>query len=382
MTLQVLALEPFFGGSHRAFLEGWVRGSRHHWTVMGLGDRHWKWRMRGGAVTLAERVEERARRGEEWDVVVASSMLDLATFQGLSGAEVGRLPAVVYFHENQLTYPLREGVERDLHFAFTNLTSALAADEVWFNSAFHRDEWLAALPDWLRRMPEPRLEGVVERVAGRCRVEHPGIDWPEEREDRSPGPLRVVWAARWEFDKAPERLFAALERLDEAGIDFRVSVLGQGYRRVPEVFAWARERFAPQIERWGYAESRREYLRALAEADAVVSTADHEFFGLAVVEAVAAGAFPLLPRRLAYPEVLAEEDDFFYGGEDDAGEGEAVTEVEALARRLGELARRVEEGGLSRLWRGDPGRGRRVVRRFAWETRAARLDEGLERLAG
>jgi len=338
--------------------------------------------MRGGAVTLAERVRERADRGEEWDVVVASDMLDLATFRGLVGETVARLPTVVYFHENQLTYPVREGVELDLHFAFTNLTTALAADEVWFNSAYHRDEWLGAMPEWLGRMPEPRLEGAVKTVAGKCRVEHPGIDWPqEERPQRRAGPLRIVWAARWEFDKAPERLFAALEQLDEAGTDFRVSVLGQGYRRVPEVFAWARERFSHQIERWGYAESREEYLRALAETDVVVSTADHEFFGLAVVEAVAAGAFPVVPRRLAYPEVLSEEEGFFYGAADAATGDDRGEEVEALARRLGELARRVEDGGRSGLWQGDEDRGRRVVRRFAWQARAAAMDERLARLA-
>jgi len=38
-----------------------------------------------------------------------------------------------------------------------------------------------------------------------------------------------------------------------------------------------------------------------------VSTAQHEFFGLAVVEAIAAGAFPVLPNRLVYPERIPEE---------------------------------------------------------------------------
>ena len=46
------------------------------------------------------------------------------------------------------------------------------------------------------------------------------------------------------------------------------------------------------------------YVEALSRADVVVSTAFHEFFGVAVVEAIAAGAFPILPNRLSYPELI------------------------------------------------------------------------------
>jgi hypothetical protein len=38
----------------------------------------------------------------------------------------------------------------------------------------------------------------------------------------------------------------------------------------------------------------------------VVSTAIQEFFGIAVVAAIYCRCFPVLPRRLAYPEVTPE----------------------------------------------------------------------------
>jgi glycosyltransferase involved in cell wall biosynthesis len=44
----------------------------------------------------------------------------------------------------------------------------------------------------------------------------------------------------------------------------------------------------------------------LSRGDVVVSTAEQENFGMAVVEAIRMGCRPLLPRRLSYPELLPE----------------------------------------------------------------------------
>ncbi len=49
------------------------------------------------------------------------------------------------------------------------------------------------------------------------------------------------------------------------------------------------------------------YRSLLAAADIVVSAARQEFFGISVTEAVYAGAFPLLPDRLVYPDRIPDE---------------------------------------------------------------------------
>ncbi len=378
--MRVLALEPYDGGSHKAFLDGWIgageTASRHQWTRLGLPPSKWKWRMRHAALTFAEKVEALASEGGGWDVLFVTSMLDLAQFRGLAPPAVARLPAVLYFHENQLTYPVREERERDLHFAFTHLTSAAAADQVWFNSAFHRDEFLTALENLVRRLPDFQPRAVVEALRGKSRVEPPGIDPLPRRSSRGqtarrPGPLRLLWAARWEHDKDPETFFAALDelavRLATHGVDFRLSVLGEHFRDVPPVFEQARRRHAERIDHWGF-QPRSVYRQVLAEADILVSTAQHEFFGISVVEAVAAGVLPLVPRRLAYPDVLK--------GLEAAGEACFYETLEDLVDRLTQLARSAERGDEMPL---SAEQLRASVARYFWPRRRAELDAAIAR---
>ena len=370
-AMKILALEPYYGGSHRAFLDGWSGRSRHAWTVLDLPPYKWKWRMRHAAITMADQVRERHQAGASWDVLFCSDMLNLAEFLGLAPPAVRQIPSVAYFHENQLTYPVRHESERDYHFVLTNLTTALAATQVWFNSAFHRDAFLGALPEFLKRMPDHQPLDAPDRIGAKSCIQPPGIEAFPRRSPRQPGPMRLLWAARWEHDKDPDTFFEALDLLASQGVDFRVSVIGEGFRESPPVFDQARERLADRIDRWGYQETRCDYETALSEADIVVSTARHEFFGISVVEAIAAGAYPLLPRRLAYPEILGpteadRSDGFFY--EDGA---------EKLAARLVALSHRIARDD---LWQGDPNRGVRAVARFSWEALAPGLDAAIESL--
>lgn len=368
--MHILALEPYYGGSHLAFLNRWFAYSRHRWSVLSLPPHKWKWRMRHAAVTLAEETAALLAEGRHFDRLWASDMLNLAEYLGLAPPAIRAIPSVIYFHENQLTYPVRHEDQRDLHFAFSNFTSALAADAVWFNSAFHRDEFLEATRAYLRRMPDYAPLAAVDQVAAKSTVEPPGVEEFPPRAARPDGPLHILWAARWEHDKDPESFFAAIDQLAGRDIPFRLSVIGQAFRDVPLVFADAAVRHGARIVHWGYQESREDYRRVLSEADVFVSTAAHEFFGLSAVEAIAAGCYPVLPRRLAYPELLDLENhpeaaEFFYDGT-----------VDGLVARLVECSAQLASGELVTR----TAVAREQVLRFTWERRAPALDAAIEAL--
>ena len=169
---RILLVEPFLGGSHRAWAEGWAAHSRHDIEVLGHEGRHWRWRMRGGSVSLARHLAETTR--PHVDVVVASNMLDLAAFRGMVD-----LPGAIwvqYLHENQLTYPRQLGESLDTGLAWMQWRNLVVADEVWCNSAFQRDELVAGLDRLLASAPDHDHEPERAALDAKLRIEHPGID--------------------------------------------------------------------------------------------------------------------------------------------------------------------------------------------------------------
>ncbi|MBN2593130.1 MAG: DUF3524 domain-containing protein [Sedimentisphaerales bacterium] len=368
--MNILALEPYYGGSHKAFIDGLSKVSKHGWTLLTLPAHKWKWRMRHSAITFAAQVSELREKCQKWDLLFCSDMLNLAEFVALAPATTAELPKVIYFHENQLTYPVRIEDERDYQFAMTNLTSAMTADAVWFNSQFHLDSFLDALAKFLKSMPDYQPLEAIDKIRAKSSVYPPGImDFPARR-TRQPGPLHILWCARWEHDKNPEDFFKAIQILKDKNVKFRISVIGQCFRDRPAVFDKAHNDFRDHIDYWGYQESRNDYARVLSGVDVVVSTANHEFFGIGVIEAVAAGAYPLVPNRLSYPEILGlgrteGTGQFFYDGS-----------VQNLADKLSQLAARVEKAP---LWPAHISSSI-LTDHFKWQNLASRYDNALELL--
>jgi glycosyltransferase involved in cell wall biosynthesis len=303
--MNIWLIEPYFTGSHQAWAEGYQAHSRHEVHLLRLPGRFWKWRMQGGAITLARKA---ASLDGQPDLILASDMLNVPVFLSMSAHRVASIPIALYFHENQLTYPLPPGEKRDLHYGFVNLVSALRADALFFNSAYHLAQFLDELPRLLKHFPDYNELWIVDALRSRAQVLPLGLDLARldairPHEARTSRPM-VLWNHRWEYDKDPAAFFAALYALADEGLDFGVTLLGESFRNQPAEFLEARRLLGERLVHFGYAEDAADYARWLWEADIVVSTAIHEFFGAAVVEACYCCCFPVLPRRLSYPELI------------------------------------------------------------------------------
>ncbi len=315
--MKIVLIAPYYTGSHAAWADGYAQHSQHQIEILSLPGRFWKWRMHGGAVTLARKFLESDLTP---DLILTTDMLDLTTFLALTRDRTANLPLAVYFHENQLTYPWSPedrdiAQQRDKHYGFINYTSALAADAVLFNSAYHQESFLAALPKLLKHFPDYNELDTVQHLQAKSRVLPLGLDLQRFDQYKPAGiteqigpasPPLILWGHRWEYDKGPEEFFEALKILSKRGLDFDLAVLGENFSQKPEVFLAAEKALARHIVQFGYVESFADYVRWLWRADIIPVTSNQDFFGASVVEALYCNCFPLLPKRLAYPGIIPE----------------------------------------------------------------------------
>jgi glycosyltransferase involved in cell wall biosynthesis len=218
-------------------------------------------------------------------------------------------------------------------------------------------------------MPEYRPKWVVDEIRAKCGVLYPGCRFAAEGpalQDLPPElPPLIIWNHRWEFDKNPDAFFDALDAVLENGAEFRLALLGENFQAVPKAFMRARSRYGRRIVQYGYVESRAEYINWLQQGSIVISTAEQENFGIAVVEAIRYGCVPLLPARLAYPEIIP----------DDCHPRVLYRDNKDLVQKLSRLIQDYAD------FQDIRSRLSRAMGRFAWENLIDRYDEEFEKLA-
>jgi len=323
--------------------------------------------MRGAVyhfVEMAERIDPR----ETPHVILASDYLNVSDWRALAPKRLRDVPVAIYFHENQLSYPLADDAPIDHQFGWINLSSALTADLVLFNSEFHRQEFLHAVDQGLRRMPDYVPHGVASRLDAASGVFPVGIDFEPHREvlarhlQRNASSPVILWNHRWEYDKDPNRMVEALIGLKRRGVEFHAILCGQIVDRSTSAYVKASSELGDRILHQGFYSDSRDYLKALAQADVVLSTAKHEFFGVSVVEALYMGCLPVLPNALSYVELLPKRlhEEFLY-----PPDCELTSFLESFIADL-PVDRRAEL--------------RAVASQFDWSRIAGTLDQRLESL--
>lgn len=321
--MKIALVEPFFSGSHKRWAKEYWRKSRHEIELLTLKGHHWKWRMHVGAVSLAKQFMQ---INYQPNLILATDMLDFGTFLGLTRSKSHAIATAIYFHENQITYPWSPTdkdvqLKRNNQYGFINYTSALAADRVLFNSAFHQQSFLDSLPSFLKQFPDEKNLDTIEHIASKCEVLHLGMDLKKMdayRTTSTHNEAVLVWNHRWEYDKNPKSFFKALFRLQAEGIPFKLIVLGASYPKVPSIFAEAKTKLANHILHFGYVDDFANYAKWLWQADILPVTSHQDFFGGSVVEAIYCNCYPILPNRLAYVEHIPKtlHADYFYESEE------------------------------------------------------------------
>lgn len=345
---RILLLSGYDVGSHRRWREQLAASQpEFDWQVLSLPPRHFRWRIRGNALSW---LDEPLLR-ERWDLLVVTSMVDLATLKGFQ-PQLAAVPTLLYMHENQFAYPVSGQQHSSIDPQLVNLYSAIAADRVAFNSEWNRRSFLDSVAALLSKLPDAVPQDVVERIRLKSRVLPVPIDdslFIDRAVPLNRQQPHLLWNHRWEYDKGPDRLFNLLDRLASCNHPFRLSVVGEQFRTRPAAFNAIHDAFSEHIVHWGYLKRVADYHRLLASADVVVSTAVHDFQGLAMLEAMASGCLALAPERLAYPEYVPSAQ--CYADLETAPGAEAIAAADTLVSMLetNEQPQRPEAWRLSQL---------------------------------
>lgn len=135
LAKKVLFIEPYYVGSHKAFIDVlikckflcyyivWFFIVYSHldiksYEIVSLPGKKWHWVARCGALMIYDKIPKITSE----QILFCSSVLSLAELLGLR-PDLHNLKKIVYFHENQLVYPVKEIKTRDIQYAHNQITT-------------------------------------------------------------------------------------------------------------------------------------------------------------------------------------------------------------------------------------------------------------------
>jgi hypothetical protein len=294
--LDILALEPFFGGVRRSMLEALVRYSRHRWTVLKLPPRRIERRLTAAANWFAEQL------GRHWvgrmDLLFTSEAMNLASLLRMM-PQLAAAPSVVYFHDNQLPdLSLRAASGDDNSLDLVNLNTAQAATEIWFNSSYHKQMFFIFARALIERHRELSTHDPIPELVAKARLFCPPVDLNLIHElQNSSQPIerkaRTIFVETRDADV--QLLNHAIAKLRKQHVPFNLITVGPV------------DSLDPAVERTTVSEyDEIGQTRGMFASSTIVSVKPNAASDYLVVRALAAGCRPVLPDAGVYPELLPE----------------------------------------------------------------------------
>lgn len=305
--MKVLVLEPYFAGSHKYFHQTLCQALDelgHEVFEIKMKARHWRWRMQGAHLFAAPEIDKLINNNEI-DLIWTNSLIDVCSLKGLLKKNI---PAITYFHEHQMSYPIGEEkgksqeILKDHVFPGIHLSQYLSSHLTLFSSEFNRRSFFSGIEAFIKSRPEKIDLSIYHKKNELCPVPLIGnFETTSRFEDR---PRRILWNHRWEYDKNPKSFSSLAFKLLERGIEFELELLGE-YKK--GVFEDLEGDSRIKISSLGGPEPREAYLKRLAYCKILPVTSHHDFFGISVREAILSGVIPILPERMAYPECIPKD---------------------------------------------------------------------------
>ncbi|GAA1698263.1 glycosyltransferase family 1 protein [Kribbella yunnanensis] len=161
---------------------------------------------------------------------------------------------------------------------------------------------------------------------------HPSLGKPADD-----GVLKLVHAGRLSREKSPHLAVATAAELHRRGVKLQMDVYGTG----PHLDELLEIAGSAPITFHGYVDGRRTLARHLAEADIALSVCPGETFGLAVLEALAAGT-PVVTANTGGARELVDETCGRWGQANPVALADAVLQLAKVPNRRAAARRRAE----------------------------------------
>ncbi len=288
--LDILALEPFFGGARKAMLETIMRHSRHRWTLLKLPPRRIERRLAAAAHWFSEQLS-RHWKGR-LDILFTSEAMNLQDLVQFV-PELRKKPSVVYFHDNQLP---PEGHMAELPIHLANLGTANVASEIWFNSLYHLKTFLRRASSVVELHPELSGRSPMGELAGKAQLMPPPVDLTLSRDmgyEIISRDQRTLFVDTRDADV--KMLNEALMKLQRRGEKYRLVTVGPV------------EGLDDELPRSTISESDEVgQIKALHESAILLSARPTAASDHHAVRGLHVGCWPLFPNSGVYPELLPQ----------------------------------------------------------------------------